>query len=262
MAIDSQTFKNTLAKWASGVTVVTTHLNGQYHGMTASAFASLSLDPPLILINVGKQTNTHEFITKSGGFAVNIMRSTQLEWGKLFAGLLGEKENQFDNFDYNVAETGAPILPGAAGWLDCSVYATYDGGDHSIFVGLVEAAGSVTENDPLLYFNRQWGEFAVMPANPFFKHVVMFKLADASAENKGAVRDALLGMQGEVPQIRKIEVGENVVESERSYDMVLTVWLDSADDLPVYRDHPAHQKVLNEVIKPRITASIVVDYAG
>jgi flavin reductase (DIM6/NTAB) family NADH-FMN oxidoreductase RutF len=156
MPVDPQIFKNSLAQWASGVTVVTSVDGDQRVGITASSFTSVSLEPPLILICVDKRLYTHGLIERSQVFAVNILREDQLEWGMRFAGLLPELADRFADIECAAAVTGAPILPGVLAWLDCRLANAYDGGDHTIFVGEVEAAHVQASGEPLLYFSRQW----------------------------------------------------------------------------------------------------------
>jgi flavin reductase (DIM6/NTAB) family NADH-FMN oxidoreductase RutF len=160
MAIDSQIFRATLAQWASGVTIVTSTLHGQHVGITASSFTSVSLEPPRILICVAKRLYTHKVIAESGFFAVNILSELQQEWGMRFAGKVPEGQDRFAGIDYFTAETGARIFPGVLGWLDCTLNAGYDGGDHTIFVGDVIAASAVDAGEPILYHNRQWRQLA------------------------------------------------------------------------------------------------------
>lgn len=155
MTIDPQLFKETMAQWASGVTVLTSSYEGQPVGITASSFASVSLEPPRVLVCVAKRLHTHSVIERSGVFAVNILAADQVEWGMRFAGLLPELEDRFAGIPWTTAVTASPILPGVLGWLDCRLDFAYDGGDHTIFVGQVEAA-QAGAGAPLLYFSRQW----------------------------------------------------------------------------------------------------------
>ncbi len=160
MSVDTVAYKQTLSKWASGVTVITTKLpDGTLYGMTASSFSSLSLDPLLVLVCIGKRLNTHQYITESGIFAINILSTAHIEWGKRFAGMIAGVEDRFAGISYHTEVTGSPILPGTLGWLDCHVAHEYDGGDHTIFVGSVTAVGNQDTGEPLLYYNRHWGQF-------------------------------------------------------------------------------------------------------
>ena len=160
-AVDPQTYKDALSQWSSGVAVVTTVHEGTPGGLTASSFTSVSLDPPLVLVCVAKDLFAHQLLEGSGVYAVNILSSEQVEWGKLFAGMYPEVEDRFAEIDYETAVTGSPILPGVRSWIDCRVRQAHDGGDHTIFVGNVVAGGTAEDTGaPLGYANRQWGRFA------------------------------------------------------------------------------------------------------
>lgn len=159
MSVDVQDFKNALAHWASGVTVVTTLGDGRPIGITANSLTSVSLQPPQILICVARKLFTHAAIAQGGVFAVNILSTDQLEWGMRFAGMLPEHADRFGGIAWTTAETGCAILPNVLGWLDCRLRHAYDGDDHSIFVGEVVAAG-FQSGVPLLYFNRHWRQMA------------------------------------------------------------------------------------------------------
>ncbi|RIK39941.1 MAG: flavin reductase [Chloroflexi bacterium] len=156
MGIDAQAFKEVMAHWATGVTVVTTMLDGAPVGITANSFTSVSLQPPQVLICVNKSLHTNEAIQRSGFFAVNILSAEQQEWGIIFAGMKPEILDRFEGIDWSSAETGAPILPDVLGWLDCRLSHAYDGDDHTIFVGEVAASDARRDGSPLLYYNRGW----------------------------------------------------------------------------------------------------------
>ena len=161
MAIDPQTYKQAMAQWASGVTVVTTRLpDGEIKGMTASSFTSVSINPYLILICVAKKLYTHEVLLQSDVFAVNILNNAQAEIAQIFAGMRPDITDRFGYIGYATSETGSPILSDVAGWLDCKKYQTIDAGDHTIFIGEVVSAYGASDKSPLIYFNRQWGSFA------------------------------------------------------------------------------------------------------
>jgi flavin reductase (DIM6/NTAB) family NADH-FMN oxidoreductase RutF len=161
MPVDAQLFKDALARWASGVTVVTTVREGVFKGTTASSFTSVSLDPPLILICLAQNLYTHRLLQETGIFAVSILRNDQLKLGKMFAGMYPEIEDRFAEINVQTAVTGCPILSDAMGWVDCTIAQQIPAGDHTIFVGKVEAAGNyVSDGEPLLYYNRQWGQFS------------------------------------------------------------------------------------------------------
>lgn len=161
MTVDAATFKSVLGQWPSGVTVVTTLHDGRQHGMTASSFSSVSLDPPLVSVCLARNIWTHDLISESGIFAVNILSKDQAEVGKRFAGMLGDEPSQrFEGIQVVTAETGCPLLGDALGWVDCKVVYAYPGGDHTIFVGEVLAADTPRLTAPLLFHSRAWGQFA------------------------------------------------------------------------------------------------------
>jgi flavin reductase (DIM6/NTAB) family NADH-FMN oxidoreductase RutF len=161
MSVDEATFKNALAQWSSGVTIVTTRLeDGTIKGMTASSFSSVSMKPFLVLVCVARRLYTHRLLEASKIFAVNILGTEHEYWGKLFAGVYPEVEHRWQDIQYKTAVTGSPILPDALGWLDCRLYNQVEAGDHSIFIGEVVAAGNAGNGQPLMYYNRTWGTYS------------------------------------------------------------------------------------------------------
>lgn len=260
MTVDPTLFRATLAQWASGVSIITTLDNGRPHGMTASSFTSLSLDPSLVQFSIGKKNFSHELIHRAGFFAINILQEYQIEWAKLFAGIGAGQENRFEHIPYHTALTGAPVLPDVNAWLDCKLIRSYDGGDHTIIVGEVIAAESQPTHKPLLYFNRHWGTFEISQPKSTLTHVVMMRLHEPTPENISLMRSRLLALQATIPQILSIEVGGNIVPSDRAYDVVLITRFTSLQTMQEYQVHPDHQRVLTEVIRPLTSSVVAVDY--
>jgi len=162
---DPDQFKNVMAQWATGVTIVTTvGLDGGWHGITATSFASVSLEPPLVLVCIGKVLAFRAAVEQSGVFAINLLSHHQAPLALIFAGLVPDVTDRFAGIDCATALTGSPLLPDTSGWLDCRVWNAYDGGDHVIFVGQVLTGGSAPERPPLLYHARHWGSFRPGPA--------------------------------------------------------------------------------------------------
>lgn len=179
MPVTNDLFKRAMSQFASGVTVVTTRHNGQNIGITASSFSSVSIDPPLVLVCINKRLFTHNVIAESGVFAVNVLSAHQLELGKRFAGMSPENKgavssDRFAGVDVRTAVTGSPLLSGSLAWVDCSVWAVYDGGDHSIFVGEVKDLDVSELDTPLLYHNRLWrrSEAISTPTVPIEAHLI------------------------------------------------------------------------------------------
>jgi flavin reductase (DIM6/NTAB) family NADH-FMN oxidoreductase RutF len=155
--IDSQKFRTVTGQFATGVTVVTVD-PGQPHGMTVNSFASVSLDPPLVLFNADKGTNTHDYVTEADHFAVNILTEDQ-EWiSNRFAGEHHEMEDPFEDITITTEETGAPIIDETLGYMDCTLKHDYPGGDHTIYVGHIEALDTIRETaSPLTFFRGEYG---------------------------------------------------------------------------------------------------------
>jgi flavin reductase (DIM6/NTAB) family NADH-FMN oxidoreductase RutF len=134
MAIDSQLFRQTLGRFLTGVTVVACDVGGEVQAMTANAFTSVSLDPPLILFCPGRSTKTGQMVSRFGRFSVNILRDEQQALGTYFAG--GWREPSPPHFNF-VTDAETPRLEGCLVSLLCRVYAVHEGGDHWIVVGEV-----------------------------------------------------------------------------------------------------------------------------
>lgn len=158
MPVSADEFKQVCAQWASGVAIVTARSGEKVHGMTVSAFSSVSLEPPLVLICAEKTTNTLPLIEESRVFAVNVLAAGQEALSTRFASKKDEWL-RFEGLDWETGATGAPVLPGTQACLDCRVVATHEAGDHLIYVGAVEWARVDDEREPLLYFGHRYGSF-------------------------------------------------------------------------------------------------------
>ena len=149
MTVSKDEFRRALGHFASGVTVVTTRPEeGQPLGITVSAFSSLSLEPPLVLICIDKRASLHDHLKEGSHFAVNILAEDQELVSRRFA---SKVEDRFEGLGYRVGETGAPLLSGALASIECRIVHAYPGGDHTIIVGEVLMA-DVREGRPLAYF--------------------------------------------------------------------------------------------------------------
>ena len=155
MPIQSDAFRETLSQYASGVTIITVKAGDEIHGLTASAFASVSADPPLIAIFVNHKGHAHELFERSDAvFAVNFLREHHESLSNRFA---FSKEEKFAEGDWTTATTGAPILADALAWLDCTVYSRVSMGSHSIYVGEIQATEVLHPGEtPLIYWNRDY----------------------------------------------------------------------------------------------------------
>jgi flavin reductase (DIM6/NTAB) family NADH-FMN oxidoreductase RutF len=153
---DPKVFKDVLSRWASGVSVVTTMCDGAPHGLTVSAFSAVSAAPPRVLICLGNDTDSKPLIERARCFAVHILGRDHVALGPRFAKLVPGVDDAFTGVAYRSERTGAPILEQCVGWLDCRVESLLPVGDHTVFVGAVEAASLGAEGEPVLYYRRAW----------------------------------------------------------------------------------------------------------
>ncbi len=149
MPIDTQEFRRVLGHFAAGVTVVTTTgEGGTPYGLTATAFTSVSLEPPLVLVCVDKRSESYAHFHPSGIFAVNFLAVDHEPLSQRFATSGGDK---FVDLSWRRGAIGAPLLVEALGYLECRTVNVVDAGDHTVFIGQVEA-GDACDAEPLLYF--------------------------------------------------------------------------------------------------------------
>lgn len=156
MSIDPTLQKKIMGRFATGVTVASTILDGNTWGMTANAVSSLSLDPSLVLLAVVRSSQSREIFTQAGCFALNILGAEQEELSNRFA-FAGPKD--FSGLETRTAVTGAPILAEALAWVDCRVADVVQGGDHDLFFGEI-VAGDFRDGAPLLYFGGRYARLA------------------------------------------------------------------------------------------------------
>jgi len=153
MSVETEEFKAALSRFASGVTVVTTRdAAGKLHGLTVSAFCSVSLDPPLVLVCIEKATASHYAFAESGEFTASILSESQAGLSEHFA---TELANKFDEIATMETSNGLPAIHDASAVLECSIRFMHDGGDHTIFVGEVEKV-SINDHAPLVYFRGDY----------------------------------------------------------------------------------------------------------
>ena len=165
MTVSPETFREVLGSFATGVTVVTTRLGDRIHGATVSSFTSVSLAPPLVLICVDHTSESHNLIARSKVFAVNILREGQSDLSaslsnKATAGLAAK--HSLNEVGHASGVTGSPILDERLAYADCRVINSVEAGDHTIYIGRVEDAGTNTIGIPLVYFR---GRYAGLTSN-------------------------------------------------------------------------------------------------
>jgi len=154
MTISSEEFRSALRHFPSGVTIVTIKSGEQIHGLTVSAFASVSPDPPLIAVIIDHRHTAYALLEQEAAvFAVNILRQDQIPLSNRFAWV--KDQDRFLEGDWTTALTGAPVLADALAWLDCTIHDRHPVGTHTIYVGIVQASRVPRPDDPpLVYWNR------------------------------------------------------------------------------------------------------------
>lgn len=149
MKVSSNGFKQVLRRFPSGITIVTVKNNEDIHGITVSAFISVSIDPELILVSIGKQARAHPMLETGTEFGVSILSSKQIGISNHFANWGEKSEPEFEDLgDF-------PVIKGAIAQLHCSKFSQHDAGDHSLFIGKVENL-KYTEGKPLVFYSGQY----------------------------------------------------------------------------------------------------------
>ena len=162
-AARARRFRDVLGLFASGVTVVTSVADGRPVGMTCQSFASVSLQPPMVMFSPAKTSRAWPVMRRVGFFCVNILAADQAE---LSDGMASKGEDKFAGVEWTTAHTGAPVLAGVLGYVDCTVHDVVDAGDHYVVLGRVQelGQGDGTEapavTDPLLFFRGDYGRYA------------------------------------------------------------------------------------------------------
>lgn len=159
MSFEAAEFRRILGHMATGVAVVAALEpdSGAPRGLTANAIAAVSLDPPLVLACVDRAADTHDCIERAAAFSISILNAGDETLARRFADYPSERK--FTGVAYRTEATGAPVLEEALAWVDCDVWAAYEGGDHTIFVGEV-LAGDASDESPLVYFRGGYGRLA------------------------------------------------------------------------------------------------------
>ncbi|HEX6125537.1 MAG TPA: flavin reductase family protein [Pyrinomonadaceae bacterium] len=153
MPVTQDEFRAALSRFPSGITVVTSvDSSGIAHGITVSAFCSVSLAPPLVLVCIEKTAGSHEALQETGLFAVNFLAAGQDEISRRFSLAVDDK---FDHVLCRTGLGGVPLLDDALVTLECRLQNAFDGGDHTIFVGQVEDV-AIRDGDPLVYFHGNY----------------------------------------------------------------------------------------------------------
>ena len=153
---DKDEFRSALAQFATGVTVITTlDDDGQPHSMTANAFSSICLEPPIVMVCVAHGTHTHGYVENTGRFGVNILKQEQQGLGAYFA---KRPEDRTGNVEYHYSESedGVPVLEDSLVFFRCEVLGTHVYGDHTIYIGEVKEVRRNESAAPLMFYDSRW----------------------------------------------------------------------------------------------------------
>ncbi len=157
MSIEKNELRRVMGHFATGVTIITTiSKDGTPYGLTANAFMSVSLEPPLLLISVDKKAESYPYFEQSRVFTVNILRDDQEALSRKFAVSGG---NKFEGVAYHRGANNVPILEDTLAHIECRLYATYDGGDHTLYLGEVLEA-QTRKGKPLLFYRGGYRSFS------------------------------------------------------------------------------------------------------
>lgn len=156
--IDGTVFRQAMGRFATGVTILTTRgADGTPYGLTATAVASISLDPPLVMISIDKRAETFPHFFTSKVFVVNMLADTQEDLSNAFAKSGGDK---FAGLTYETNADGVPVLPSTLATIECHVVASHEAGDHVIHLGEADRIRVADDAAPLLYFQGRYGRLA------------------------------------------------------------------------------------------------------
>ena len=158
MSFDSNEFRTVMGHFATGVTIITTHdTQGNFVGLTANAFSSVSLDPPLVMVCIDKKAESHAAVSASRVYNVNILTKEQEALSRTFA---KPSDDKFAGVAYHLADNGAPILGESVAHMVCEVRDGIDAGDHTIFLAEVTELQMDHEANPLIYFRGGYRDLA------------------------------------------------------------------------------------------------------
>lgn len=158
--IDPRTFRSALGHFATGVTVITTKTDGQVHGMTANAFMSVSLDPPLVLVSVDHRATLHKLLPESMRYGISILAHDQEALSDHFA----RRHVEGVKFSF-VEKYGVPVLDGAVAQMVARVVDMHPAGDHTLYIGQLEYL-EWREDKPLLFYAGKYGQLETERAKP------------------------------------------------------------------------------------------------
>jgi flavin reductase (DIM6/NTAB) family NADH-FMN oxidoreductase RutF len=157
---DKASFRYAMGHFATGVTIMTTAVGQRLHGMTVSAFSSVSLEPLLVLVSVERSTVMHRMVLESQAFALNILGERSEGTARFFADNARLDGPEFRQGSYSLGKTGSPILSEATGYLEATIHSTHEAGDHTIIVAQVVNLEIAREEPPLIYYRSGYRQLS------------------------------------------------------------------------------------------------------
>ncbi len=148
--------RQAMRRWTTGVTIVTSRFGDQQHGMAVNSLASVSLDPPRVVITLAHATRTYNLVMELGVFGITVLSDLQQAVSDRFSGKVLEVEDRFAGLDTFTLVTGAPLLEGGLAFMDCQVVSAFPMPQSTLFIGEVLAARATNRLDPLVYFDRRY----------------------------------------------------------------------------------------------------------
>ncbi|WP_417235671.1 flavin reductase [Arthrobacter sp.] len=206
--VDMNIFRNVVGHFASGVTVITTAVDGQLYGTTASAVSSLSMEPPMMLACLNRSSSTHDRVVEAGIFGINILAEDQ---GALAFHFGRKGEDKFATVPHTLSEEGIPLIDGALATIVCHVAETPTGGTHTVFLGLVSHA-EAHDREPLAYYRGTMGRleptkelaayqatrnWVLLRTSPLGEDLDVDAIAAASRADADHVANALVKLESE-----------------------------------------------------------------
>lgn len=206
--VDQNVFRNVVGHFASGVTVITTAVNGELFGTTASAVSSLSMDPPMMLACLNRSSSTHDRVVEAGVFGINILAEDQ---GALAFHFGRKGEDKFATVPHTLSPEGVPLIDGALATIVCQVAETPTGGTHTVFLGLVTHS-EAHDREPLAYYRGTMGRleptkelaaykatrnWVLLRTNPLGEELDIHAIAAASRADADHVATALVKLESE-----------------------------------------------------------------
>jgi flavin reductase (DIM6/NTAB) family NADH-FMN oxidoreductase RutF len=159
--IEPSTFRHILGHYPTGVCVISAiDEHGVPVGMAVGSFTSVSLDPPLVAFFPDRGSSSWPRIEKAGRFCVNVLAEDQEHLCRRFAARIA---NKFDGLDYRISDSGLPVLSDVVAWIECTLHAVHEAGDHFIVLGRVDAMDIERDSHPLLFVRGGYGQFSPFP---------------------------------------------------------------------------------------------------